>query len=300
MGFFLGVDGGSTKTYAIVANENGKIIRKLQGGGSNYYALGKKEAESNLHRIVRYITKGIRLSGACFGIAGVDNKCEYRVVYNSIKKKIMPVIKCRFILVNDVNLILYSVNHGGRGVAVISGTGSNFYAKNGKKEAYASGLGHILSDEGGAIYIGSRVLRAAVQSVDGRDRKSMLEKMVLRKAGVNNIRDLKNIISDKGHVKSVADFAPLAQKAAKKGDAVAKQILNKAADEDVKGIKAVSKRVNLNDGYDIAFVGSVFHTEYLFKRIKRRVKEFAPEANFYRVEHPALGAAKRAVIEFGK
>lgn len=299
MGFFLGVDGGSTKTSAIITDEKGRVLYRAREGGSNYYALGKEEAEKNLYKLVAKLVKKnkIKLSGACFGIAGVDNRKEYDIVYSSIKKRLSKLMNCRFILVNDVRLILYTVNHGGDGVAVIGGTGSNYYAKNGKKEAFASGLGHILSDEGGAIYIGNRVLRAAIQSYDNRARKSVLERLVLKKAGVKRIRELKNLISDEGHVRKVADFAPLAEKAMKMGDRAAKDILNKASEEHVKGIRAVSGRVGLKNP-DIAFVGSVFSVDYLLKRIKKHVREFAPKANFYRARESALGAAKLAIHEF--
>lgn len=302
MDLFLGIDGGSTKTSAVITDENRRVIYKARGGGSNYYALGEREAEHNLYELISSILKkrDIKLSGACFGIAGVDNKKEYDRVYASVKRRLSKIIRCKFILVNDVNLILYTVNHGGKGVAVIGGTGSNFYSKNGRKESRASGLGHILSDEGGAIYIGNRVLRAAIQSFDGRGKKSVLEKLVLKKAGVKHIRDLKNIISDEGHVKSVADFAPLAEIAMKKGDSAARDILNKASEEFVKGIRAVAADSGLGRCFDVAFVGSVFKVDYLFNRIKTHVRKFAPKARFYRISESALGAARLAIMEFGK
>ncbi len=300
MVLFLGVDGGSSKTSAVITDESGRVLFKARGGGSNYYALGAKKAEHNLYKLISSLLKKreLKLAGACFGIAGIDSEREYNIVHSSIKQGLSKLIKCKFILVNDVNLILPAINCE-NGVAAVGGTGSNFYAINGKKEARASGMGHILADEGGAIYLGNRVLRAAVQSFDDRGKKTVLEKLVIKKAGVKNIRELKGMISDVGHVESVADFAPLAEKAADMGDGIAKKILDKAAEEQVKGIRAVARRVGLKNPV-IGFAGSTFKVKYLFDGIKRRVREFAPHAKFYIVKNSAVGAARLAIKKFWK
>ena len=289
--FFLGIDGGATKTTAVIINESGRVVAKKTGKESNHSIIGIKKTEQHLYELIRSLGKK-KISYACFGLAGIDSKRQYLLVYSKLKKgRIGKMLRCPIILLNDTQIILSSINKE-NGVAVIGGTGCNFYAKNGKKEARASGLGHLLADQGSAYDIASMILKSAVKSFDGRSKKTMLEKMVMKKARIKNMRNLVNIIytnPDKSHI---ASYAPLAEAAAKKGDMIAKQILSAAADEYVLGIRAVAKRTGLRK-FDLALVGGVFNAKPLLRYIKNRIK-----ARIFIVKDPALGAAKLAMRKF--
>ncbi len=287
--FFLGIDGGATKTTAVIINESGKVVAKKTGKDSNHSIIGIKKAEQHLYELIRQFKK--KISYACFGIAGIDSKKQYNIVYSKLKKgRIGKLLKCPILLVNDSQIILPAI--GENGVAAIGGTGCNFYAKNNKKEARASGLGHIQSDQGSAYDIAAMVLRASVKSYDGRGRQTLLEKMVMKKARIKNMRDIVNVMPENTEKKDVADYAPLAEKAAKKGDAVARQILSAAADEYVLGIRAVAKRTGLRK-FDVALAGSVFNARPLLRYIKNRIK-----ARIFIVKDPAIGAAKLAMMKY--
>jgi N-acetylglucosamine kinase-like BadF-type ATPase len=289
--FFLGIDGGASKTTAVIINESGRIISRKLGRESNHSIIGIKEAEKHLYNLIKKFGKK-KISYACFGIAGIDSKRQYLLVYSRLKKgRIGKLLKCPIILLNDTQIIMPSIDKE-NGIAVIGGTGCNFYAKNNKKEARASGLGHIQSDQGSAYDIATMVLKSAVKSFDGRGRKTLLEKMVMKKARIKNIRDIVNVMPESTGKKDVASYAPLAEKAAKKGDAVAKKILSAAADEYVLGIRAVAKRTGLKR-FDVALVGSVFNVKLLLNRIKNRIK-----ARVFIVKEPALGAAKLAMRKY--
>jgi N-acetylglucosamine kinase-like BadF-type ATPase len=210
------------------------------------------------------------------------------------KGKIGRLLDCAIILLNDTQIILSSINKE-NGVAVIGGTGCNFYAKNNKKEAWASGLGHILSDEGSAYDIGEKVLRAAVRSFDSRGRKTILEKMVLSKSKIKNIRNLVNVIYANPDKRNIASYAPLAEKAAMKGDMTAKQIIASAAEEHITGIMTVSKKVGLKS-FAVALVGGVFKNKYLLSRIRNKMAK----TKFFIVKDSSVGAAKIAMKEFYK
>jgi len=198
---------------------------------------------------------------------------------------------------NDVEIILPSVTEKNKGIAVIGGTGCNFYGMNKNKEAYASGLNCFISDEGSGFDIGLKVLRAAVRSFDGRGQKTILESLVKEKANIKNIRDLVDVVYAKDFEKTtIAWFAPLAEKAADKGDKIAKQILISAAGEYILGIKAVANKVGLKDKeFVIAFVGSTVNSKYIFPNIKDKIKKLFPKAILKKVENPAFGAAKLAM-----
>ena len=56
MKYFLGIDGGGTKTTAAVSDENGNIVLKSVGKTINFYSVGMKKARSNLSDIIRSVT----------------------------------------------------------------------------------------------------------------------------------------------------------------------------------------------------------------------------------------------------
>ncbi|MEM7826767.1 MAG: BadF/BadG/BcrA/BcrD ATPase family protein [Candidatus Aenigmatarchaeota archaeon] len=291
--YFLGVDGGATKTRIAIADENEKLFLEAVGKGSNYRVLGLDEMEKNLYSLISLNRK--RISYACFGLASIDSDKDKEIVYSKIKNgKIGKLLKCPIMVVNDVEIILPAIK-AENGVAVIGGTGSNFFAKNGNKRAFAGGLDYILADEGSAFDIGQKILKAAVRSADGRGEKTILEKMVLKKAGIKNIRQLKDIIHAKNMKSIVAGFAPLAEAAMKMGDKTAEGILKSAIKEYAAGINAVANRVGLKGKYKIAIVGSVFNSKFLLDALKRKIKK-----EITIVKNPVLGAVRLAIKAYGE
>jgi len=126
--YFLGVDGGGTKTTAAIMDSKEKIVAKATGGGSNYRALGKDVAQKNLRKTVFKAAKKFKgkIKYSCFGMASVDTKKDKKNVYNFINRcGIRKFLKCPILVVNDVEIILPAITDKKRGIAVIGGTGSN-------------------------------------------------------------------------------------------------------------------------------------------------------------------------------
>lgn len=290
MEFFLGVDCGATKNSATVLDSRGKIAFQKTGKGSIFKI--DKDFIKRLHEFVSPVIKKYKISSACFGVAGVDSEKDYRIAYRTIKKKFrLKKIK----VLNDVEIILPVVTSG-PGVAVIAGTGSKFFATDHKRTAYASGMGHILSDEGGAYDMGVRILRAAVRSADGRGEKTVLEKLVMNKAGIKKMSELNDVIYKKFDKALIASFAPLADMAAKKWDYVAKQILKDAANEIITGIAAVAIRAGIEkDKINVVMIGGVFKSKVILNRVKKGVLRYMPGARIRIIEDSSLGAARIAM-----
>jgi len=291
--YFLGIDGGGTRSSLILVNSEGKKVLERKGKSLSYRTVGEKSFINNLNNLIAKVNKKIEFS--CLALADVDNEHERKTILNLIKKSnIKRKLKTSYFLISDVEAILPTIESN-RGIAIISGTGSNFYAKNGKKSYRAGGLGYILSDEGSAFDIGQKVLKAAIKSMDGRGEKTILEKMVLKQARVNNLRDLKTMIHKGIPKQNVASFAHLVDTAIKKKDTMAKKILLSAADELEAGATAVAKKVNISGKFDICLVGGAFKNKSLLEELKKRLKKRFLNARILRVENPALGAAKLAL-----
>lgn len=143
----------------------------------------------------------------------------------------------------------------------------------------------------------------AVRSFDGREEKSLLEKMVTRKLGIKTMREAVDKVYQPVFDKaSVASFAPLAEKAANLGDQKAKEILFTAARELYLGVKAVVEKLKMRDEkFDLVMVGSVFNNKIVSEQFQKEVKEFIPGVRFTSPKiKPAHAAALLAREEYAK
>ena len=82
MPFILGVDGGATKTLAVVGDDTGRILGAGLGGPTNYQIIGIEPAMSNLNSAVRGALSyaGIsmdKVDCAVFGLAGADFPVDF-------------------------------------------------------------------------------------------------------------------------------------------------------------------------------------------------------------------------------
>ena len=299
-GYFLGIDGGATKSTLVLINLKGKKIFETTGESLNYRNLDEEKFIKNLNELIIKAKKKGKILFSCFSFAGIDTETDKKRVMNIIEKSaVNKMLNSNFIVTNDIEIVLLAANVED-GAAVIAGTGSNFFAKNKNKMARAGGLDYILSDEGSAFYIGQKVLRAAVKSSDLRGEKTILEKLVLKKSGVENMRDLVNLVYEGNLKQKVGEFAPLTEPALKKNDRVAKRILLSAVDELENGIITVTRKAKLKGKFKICLVGGVFKNKYLLNKLETKLKKRFKKARIMLIKNPAIGAAKLAKKEFEK
>src|SRR6476660_9052757 len=75
--YFLGVDGGGTKTHAVILDAGGRVAGEAFTGGSNLLRVGLEDALSNIETAVSEACAAARIrrdqiTAACLGLAGVN------------------------------------------------------------------------------------------------------------------------------------------------------------------------------------------------------------------------------------
>lgn len=285
--FYLGVEGGATKSTAILADEKGVLLEKV-GPMVNYHSIGEQKAKANLSQLLKPFLKKVTDAKlyAVFGLAGLDTKGD-EVAYGRIIKSVLPR-NAKFLPVNDMNIALEAKcpNEENR-IIVIAGTGSTVYGESGNQNAKTIGWDFVLGDEGSGYEVGIKVLKAATQSWDGRIKKSTLENLVLQKAGVSSMEDFipkfYNIINDqKQDAKSyIASFAPLLDKAILKNDEVAIEIRKQTIDNLLLGAATVAKKLKLErKQFCVGFIGSLWKMPGLQQMFQKQLKRQFPGAEF--------------------
>ena len=120
--YALGVDGGGSKTLAVVVDASGNECGRGIAGSSNYAAVGISQAmyaiRSALEEAVQMASCTLPLQAAWLGLAGIDRSGDYGILF--------PHLQCIAKIVhltNDAELVLSGLP-GGVGIALIAGTGS--------------------------------------------------------------------------------------------------------------------------------------------------------------------------------
>jgi N-acetylglucosamine kinase-like BadF-type ATPase len=295
----LGIDAGGTKTICLLADERGHVVAEARGGGANLQASGELEVEKVLYRVMEDAIgeADIRPAAICLGIAGVDRPADADAV-RGIMRRIG--FKTRTLVVNDALIALVAGAGDRPGVVVVAGTGSIAYGRDeGSRAARAGGWGYLLGDEGGGFWIGRLALAAVVRQFDGRGPATTLTGLVLARMQLGSPTDLISAIYHGGlHRYAIASIAPLVQQAADGGDAVAAEILDRAAAELSAAASSVIVRLGMRgDSFPTILAGGVFRgLPSLVGRVSARVAEVAPRSDVSRLEvEPARGAVTLAL-----
>ncbi len=157
-------------------------------------------------------------------------------------------------------------------------------------------LGDISGDWGGGGAVGLAGLAAAVRAEDGRGPATRpgADRAGAFRPGPTPLPDCRHVpgrvARDRHH-----EIAPLVFEAAASGDAVARAIVDRLADEIVAWAAAAIRRLRLQRrDPDVVLAGGVFQAEdrVFFERIESGITAVAPAARVSRlVAPPVVGAA---------
>jgi N-acetylglucosamine kinase-like BadF-type ATPase len=293
----LAVDGGGTKTLAVIADLQGKVLGRGLGPGSNPYAVGFLQfaevvtgaVQSALRPVLGPETDGIggngRIAAACFGMAGVDSPEDEAAVTAWVRQQ---EVSPSFLVVNDVELILAGGTPEGWGVALISGTGSNCLgrARDGRT-ARVGGWGTLLGDEGSGYRIGLEALRLAARAYDGRGNAKALLDAALRHWSLRDIPALMRFVHAASTTPAdIAAMAPVVLDLAEKGDAHAGAILESAVNDLADHVRTAMRSLDLVRP-PLALGGGLFSGTLRDALSVRLAAEVGPVRY---VEDPVLGA----------
>jgi N-acetylglucosamine kinase-like BadF-type ATPase len=297
--YVLGIDAGGTKTVCLLADEEGRVLADGRGGGANLQSAGELEVEKVLHTVMEAALTGHdeRPAAICLGIAGVDRPDDAAAV-RGIMRRIG--LNARTLVVNDALVALVAGAGDDPGVVVVAGTGSIAYGRNAAGQAARSGgWGYLLGDEGGGFWIGRAALSAVVRQFDGRGPSTVLTEMILGHMNLGSPTELIHEIYYRDLQRhTIAGLAALVQRATVAGDAVAAEILARAAAELTAAAASVITRLGMRgDAFPTVLAGGIFRgAPSLTRSVGTRLLEVAPrsQARLLDVE-PAVGAVRLAL-----
>ncbi len=171
MKYYLGVDGGGTKTTAVVSDENGKIISSGVGKSINYYSNPYESAKDNFRQLINEL--GVdSFAGAVIGMSALSGRADEEIA----RKFTDGVIKAeKLIMDSDIAIALDCSEVNTPRAVLICGTGSMAAAINEKNEVlHLGGWGYLLGDEGSGYAIALRGVKSVLKAMDDKCESDLL------------------------------------------------------------------------------------------------------------------------------
>lgn len=296
----LGIDGGGTKTEALLATADGTLVGRGFAGVGNYHKAGFATASSEIERAIHAAFSAAQRHGSApgaiaMGMAGVDRAEDVRLFEQWAEERFpgVPVV-----VVNDAELVLPAGTPDGWGIGIICGTGATCVGRNqAEKLARADGWGHLLGDDGSGYWMGMSALRAILRAVDGRGAATMLRERVLEAWQIDSTDAiLTRVYIGDAPPAQIAALAPLVLVCAEAGDEVATSIVKQAGESIALAIHAVSTRLAMNGAIPLGLAGGLVTKSDLMRRsvldaAYARGLCLTPVAL---VDQPAIGAIRLA------
>ncbi|MEM8532936.1 MAG: BadF/BadG/BcrA/BcrD ATPase family protein [Chloroflexota bacterium] len=289
----LGIDGGGSKTSAVLADAAGTVLGVGIAGASNYQAIGFDNATQSISAAIADARQKAALpletvvDAACFGLSGIDRPHEQAQFTEWVKSQ---NIAKQHMVVNDAEILLAAGTPDGWGIALICGTGSICYGHSpGGQIARSGGWGYLLGDEGSGYDIAVHALRWVTQTADGRANANTLLRATLNHFKLDNAEQLIGYVyRPEATQAEIATLARVVVQLAENKDPYAYTILDQAGRELSRVISAVVRKLELHEPH-VALGGGVLHDDsVLWYRTNKHVHFALGPAT--RVDEPVYGA----------
>jgi N-acetylglucosamine kinase-like BadF-type ATPase len=304
--YYLGFDGGGTKTDCCLVDAQGNVLHHATAGPSNPLRAGYAKAWFTLSDAADFVLERQRLkasdiAGICAGIGGAGR--------DSVARRIATFLERAFpeaavMVTTDLAITLDAAvgDSQTEGVILVVGTGSAAYGRDAAgKTARAGGRGPWFSDEGSAFDIGRRALAAVVRADESRGPQTALSAKMLKWLGCNDwTRVLDWVIKNPDDV--FPRIFPLVGELGDKGDAVACEILTTAARSLADLAASVIGKLGLQD-HDTLLAksgGTIGRSKFFDAAIDADLTRLAPRARIVALRMKPAEAAAHKAINLGK
>lgn len=310
----IGIDGGATRTRAVLTSLNGQFLGYGQSGPSNYDDVGIKTTRQN---IAKAITQTLNEAGppapdikAVFmGMAGVVSQSDRNVILE-IASGIPFITNANIQVDHDLRIALFGGLVGDPGIVLIVGTGCSCYGENQLGQSLrVGGWGHLLDDYGSSYFLGLQALMATTRAADGRIPPTLLSSKVLQRL---EIPDVQNVMWRVYHIglqpTEIAALAPLVIDSAEQGDTAALQIVQNGVQELALLVQTLAKRLGLynnnaqeQEGLPVVLTGGLVNSSRLYRKtLISTINEKIPVVHVQPpILPPVFGAAMLALNAVG-
>lgn len=265
--FILGIDGGGTKTEAVLLNEKAHVLGYWKGGPCNVATL----SEDSIAIVIRSLLNNLigEVDIAVFGLAGAGRRRHVEKAAKAISR----VLKAKdLVIVSDAEIALFSSTLFKPGILIIAGTGSAAFALDSAGKIYrCGGLGYLLDDEGSGYWIGLKVLQTVAKILDEREKPSPILERTLSFLKVRCLDELVDLAYSELSVAKIASLAEIALELFEE-DPYCHKIIEEACKELALLAKCVANKAGIHLS-SIYCQGGLFNSDIFMKLTESMLTE---------------------------
>ena len=242
----LGIDGGGTKTHALLVDLDGNILATAANGGANWERTGIAATQASLQEIVNRVLSDADLTSsnitaATFGLAGIDWESDKELFVPTVKALNLPANTA---FINDSIAALFAGVPSGIGCVSIAGTGGKTSGRSATKTLQTMGMD--LGEGGGAGQLVSLALDYIARIHHGIEAPSGLTQLILADSGFSNETALFKAVA-REEFRISEDLAPEIFELCRTGDQGAMAISMTVANQHALDVIAMLKKLGLTD-----------------------------------------------------
>jgi N-acetylglucosamine kinase-like BadF-type ATPase len=300
----LGIDGGGTKTTALVADEEGHILAQRQGKATNPNLVGHETAAKTIHQLVTLCCDDVRceppeLRSMVFGLAGVGRAPDRKRMREEVTRLFeVERLKIPAVAVEtDARIALEGAFDGGPGVVMIAGTGSIVVGKTVRGDVMrVGGWGRMIGDEGSGFALGREALSQLALFYDGRGDCGRLREAFAREyAWESRDQIIAAIYQEKI---DPASLAPLVIQTAGNNCVVSQRILQKAATSLVEQARVVVMQMGILRKVGLVMLGGLLEHEPVYANVVNlKILKLLPQVDVREALHSAAYGAVLMALE---
>lgn len=291
----LAIDGGNSKTDAVLLDPRGAVVARVQGPGSGGGPAHVSSVVAAMLAEAGVASDAITQCAAALAGLDFDEDAE---AYRAALAALLPAAE--LVVGGDARAVLDA--GGGSGVAVVYGAGFNAVAVGPLGIGTHPALGWSTGEWGGGHELGREAVRIAYRSADGRGPRSVLESRILLATRAPDHRELARAIRDERiGAAEVGELARLLLDAAAEGDAPAREVAERACAEVVELVLLVARQAYGNErppAVPALLAGGVFRSSSFTERVTRALAEHGFAARRFEGD-PVLGVARELCRRVG-
>ena len=289
--YFLGIDGGGTKTALLLCDGDGDAVRETVTAACNPMDIGFERAFDILHRAINEVCGGIPHEKIAMfaGIAGGGSADAI----GKLSDFFADFGFCTYANEGDNRNILEAGLGERDGISVIIGTGICVQAKCGAFLSRVGGWGYFVDRGGSGFNLGRDALDAYYAAYDGSGEETLLTSLIEAKTQCSPEALVGQIYA--GGKTFVASFAPLVPEAARSGDRIALAILDRNAHCIARLIFAAEKQLPAGmESVPVVLCGGLSHEREILRRLERFLSSHPRLKTECMTKEPVWGAAMAA------
>ncbi len=293
----IGVDGGNAKTELVLASLDGEPLAYVRGPGSNSHGLGAEGCVAVIAKLVERAQLAAPDDHGAFFLCGADVPADIEELAAAVNAR--GWVR-QASVDNDTFALLRAGTDAPDAVAVVCGAGINCVgrAADGRTARYPS-LGWETGDWGGSEMLGREALFLAARAEDGRAESTALLPAILGYFGAESVAALgESVHYGRLRQQRLGELAPVIVAVAEAGDAAARGLIQRLADEIVLLARKALRDLELVDAEVVLGGGMLREGKgLLYDEVVSRLGEH--EHPVVATDPPVLGAGLAALDAAG-